>query len=334
MRAAVVGTTAWGTTLAVLLARNEAPVSLLARSQTEAERIGRQRENERFMPGVELPASLSATASAAQALEGADIVVIAVPSRSMEANLDSLAAHVPDAATVVSATKGIDISTGMRMTELIEHRMEEGRTGHTCAISGPNLASEVAAGLPSTAVVAGDAVAAGMVQSALASPSFRVYTNSDIVGVELGGALKNIVAIGAGICDGLQLGDNAKAAFVTRGLAETARLGVAAGANPLTIMGLAGMGDMMATCYSSLSRNRSLGEQLASGRKLGEIRESNHNLPEGVSTTEAAVRLAERLSVDMPIALAIHSILFDSRTIEDAIADLMEREPAPELGGQ
>ncbi len=332
-RAAVVGTTSWGTTLAVLLARGGAEVGLLARGREEAERLGRLRENERFMPGVELPAGISPTASPERAMEGADVVVIAVPSRSMGENLAAVAGHVPGAAAVVSATKGLEISSGRRMTELIADRLDPGRDGDVCALSGPNLAAEVAAGLPSTTVVAGPAGAASLVQGALASPSFRVYTNRDVVGVELGGALKNIVAIGAGICDGLELGDNAKAAFVTRGLAEIARLGVAAGAEPMTIAGLAGMGDVMATCYSSLSRNRHVGEELARGRDLAGIRGSMRNVAEGVDTTAAAVRLAGALSVDMPIARAIHSILFEGATIGDAISDLTGREPAPEWSG-
>ena len=332
-RAAVVGTTGWGTTLAVVLARNGAAVGLLARGRAEAERIDRARENERLMPGVELPPGVSATASPARALNGAEIVIIAVPSRSMHENLDAISAHVPGPATVVSATKGIEIATGRRMTELIAERLDPGRRGSICALSGPNLAAEVAAGLPSTSVAAGPAEAASAVQAALSSASFRVYTNRDVVGVELGGALKNIVAIGAGICDGLELGDNAKAAFVTRGLAETARLGVAAGAEPMTLAGLAGMGDVMATCYSSLSRNRHVGEQLARGRALAEIRGSMHNVAEGVDTTAAAVRLAERLCVDMPVTRAVHSVLFEGTTIADAISDLTGRRPAPEWSG-
>lgn len=332
-RAAVIGTTSWGTTLAVLMAKKGGVVRLLARRRAEAEEIERLRENRRFVPGVELPKGVSVTDSPAKAMDGADIVVLAVPSRSIRTNLAAVSAHVPEGATLVSATKGLEISSGKRMTEVIAEETGTGTNGQICALSGPNLAAEVISGLPSTSVVAGPHEAASSVQAALSSQSFRVYTNSDIVGVELGGALKNIVAIGAGVCDGLGLGDNSKAAFVTRGLAETARLGIAAGADPLTFAGLAGMGDMMATCYSTLSRNRHVGEELARGRTLEEIRSGMRNVAEGVDTTVAAVRLADRLSVDMPIARSIHAVMFEGISLDDAISDLLGRRPAPEWSG-
>jgi glycerol-3-phosphate dehydrogenase (NAD(P)+) len=332
--AAVIGTTSWGTTLAVLLARNGAPVRMLTRDGAEADALNRDRENKRFAPGVTLPEAVTATSSPADALTGADLVMVAVPSRSIRENMARIAADVPLGATVVSATKGLEISSGKRMSEVIAGELGPGWKGHICALSGPNLAREVLSGLPSTTVVAGsNDEAMARVQAAFSSQSFRVYTNADLVGVELGGALKNIIAIGAGICDGLQLGDNAKAAFVTRGLAEIARLGVASGAAPLTLAGLAGMGDLVATCYSDLSRNHHVGIELAAGRDLEDIRAEMDNVAEGVDTTAAAVRLAERLSVDMPIARAINSILFEGVSLESAISELLGRRPAPEWSG-
>jgi len=257
-----------------------------------------------------------------------------VPSRSIRENMVRAAADMPPDATVVSATKGLEISSGKRMSEVIAGELGPGWNGHICALSGPNLATEVLAGLPSTTVVAGsDDEAMARVQAAFSSQSFRVYTNADLVGVELGGALKNIIAIGAGICDGLELGDNAKAAFVTRGLAEIARLGVASGAAPLTLAGLAGMGDLVATCYSDLSRNHHVGVELAAGRTLEDIRAGMKNVAEGVDTTAAAVRLADRMSVDMPITRAINSILFAGVSLESAISELLGRRPAPEWSG-
>ena len=332
-RAAVIGTTSWGTTLAVLMARNGGAVRLLARRRSEAEEIERLRENRRFVPGVELPEGVSVTESPAEAMDGAGIVFVAVPSRSIRTNLSVLSAHLPAGATLVSATKGLEVSSGKRMTEVMAEEIGTGADGQICALSGPNLAAEVVSGLPSTTVVAGPAEAAASVQAALSSQNFRVYTNSDVVGVELGGALKNIVAIGAGVCDGLKLGDNSKAAFVTRGLAETARLGIAAGADPLTFAGLAGMGDMMATCYSALSRNRHVGQQLAGGHALEDIRSGMRNVAEGIDTTVAAVRLADSLAVDMPIARAIHAVMFEGISLDEAISDLLGRRPAPEWSG-
>jgi glycerol-3-phosphate dehydrogenase (NAD(P)+) len=332
--AVVIGTTSWGTTLAVLLAKNGATVRMLTRQKAEATALNEVRENRRFAPGVALPEAVSATSSPADALAGADLVIVAVPSISIRRNLTQIAHDVPPDCTVVSATKGLEISSGKRMSQVIAEELGAGWDGRICALSGPNLATEVLAGLPSTTVIAGsDNAAMALVQSAFSSQSFRVYTNADLVGVELGGALKNIIAIGAGICDGLAVGDNAKAAFITRGLAEVARLGVAAGANPMTLAGLAGMGDMVATCYSNLSRNHHVGVELAKGLTVEEIRIRMQNVAEGVDTAAAAVRLANRLSVDMPITHAINSVLFGGASLESAISDLLGRHPAPEWSG-
>ena len=223
------------------------------------------------------------------------------------------------------------MSTGKRMSEILREEFPPSLHRGICALSGPNLAREIIRDKPSSTVVASsDPDAARRVQALFNSPLFRVYTNDDVTGVEYGGALKNIIALGAGICDGLQYGDNAKASFMTRGLAEITRLGVAAGANPMTFAGLAGMGDLIATCSSTLSRNHYVGEQLARGKTLQDVRRTMTNVAEGIDTTAAAVALAARLGVEMPIAEATYNILFGGMALDQAIAELMGRAPSSE----
>ncbi|MEX2373946.1 MAG: NAD(P)H-dependent glycerol-3-phosphate dehydrogenase, partial [Dehalococcoidia bacterium] len=263
-RAAVVGATAWGTTLAVHLARNGQPVTLLARSAEEARALDAARTNERRLPGVQFPDGLD-VAHGAEALAGAGLVCFVVPSRTLWENACAVAAHVAPDATVLSAVKGIEPVTGRRMTEVLA----EALPGRPLAVlSGPNLSREVAAGLPGSTVIATRDAPVEPLRAAFHSASLRVYTSDDVVGVEMGGALKNVVAIAAGMVDALGFGDNAKAALLTRGLAEMTRLGVAAGADALTFQGLAGMGDLVASYYSPLARNRRLGEHDAPGPTL------------------------------------------------------------------
>ena len=326
-RAAVVGSTAWGTTLAILLARNGLPVTLLVRSAEEAERLSRARVHAARLPGVEFPDPLEVSAAPA-ALERADLVCFAVPSGTFAANADAVAAHVPAGATLLSATKGIEAGTGRRMSELLAERLP-GRP--TAALSGPNLSREVADGLPSTTVIASADGPLEALRDAFHSRAFRVYSTTDIVGVELGGALKNVIAIAAGMADALGYGDNAKAAMLTRGLAEITRLGVAAGADPLTFQGLAGVGDLIATSYSPLSRNRRLGELMAGGSSLEQALAVLGATAEGVNTTPAALRLARELGVEMPITGGLHGVLYGGVQPRDAVAALMEREPIGEL---
>ena len=329
----VVGTTTWGTTLAIIAARAGVDATLWARTQAEADEIRRAGENRLLLPGVKLPTGVSVTASPGKALDGVDLVVIAVPSQTMRSNARAVKDAIAPSTVVVSATKGLEIESGKRMSEVLAEELPHVRD-HLCAMSGPNLAGEIVAGkLSSTVVASANQEAAGRVQAALTSPLFRVYTNSDIVGVELGGALKNIVALGAGVCDGLDIGDNAKATFVTRGIAEIARLGVAAGADLMTFAGLAGIGDVIATCSSALSRNHHVGVELARGKSLQEIVGSMTQVAEGVYTTRAALRLAASLGVEMPIAQVTHDVLFEGLEIRQAIADLMGRDPAPEWSG-
>jgi glycerol-3-phosphate dehydrogenase (NAD(P)+) len=274
---------------------------------------------------------LEVTADPRHALTGAALAVIAVPSESMQANAAALAGSVPDRCLVISATKGIQIGTGLRMTELIRRELPAIRPSDVGALSGPNLAPEIAQGKLASAVVAfEDEDRARAAQEALNSDVFRVYRSDDVRGVELGGALKNIVAIGAGIIDGFSLGDNAKAAFVTRGLHEITRLGVALGARPETFAGLSGMGDLVATCYSGLSRNRRVGQELAQGRSLTEVLATLKQTAEGVPTTRAAVRMARGLGVEMPITELTARVLFDGLPAAEAVRLLMQRAPAPE----
>ncbi len=326
----VAGTTTWGTTLAIIAGRAGVDVSLWARTQAEADEIRRAGENRRLLPGIELPPGVNVTASPGEALRGAELVVIAVPSQTMRANARAVREAIAPSTVVVSATKGLEIDSGKRMSEVLAVELPQVRES-LCALSGPNLAGEIVAGKPTSTVVASASQdAADRVQAVLTSPLFRVYTNSDIVGVELAGALKNIVALGAGVCDGLDIGDNAKATFVTRGIAEIARLGVAAGADLMTFAGLAGIGDVIATCSSTLSRNHHVGVELARGRPLAEIVGSMTQVAEGVDTTRAALRLAASLGVEMPITQVTHDVLFEGLEIRQAIADLMGREPVSE----
>ncbi len=332
-RLGVVGTTSWGTTLGVLLAESGHSVALWARTEAEAAQLAAAGENARFLPGVRFPEALTVTASAEQALGSAELVLFVTPSITVEQNAHRVASSINPAATVISAAKGIDARTGRRMSQVIAGGLGGALEGGVGALSGPNLAGEIAQGKPASATVAcEDAGAAERAQAILNSRVFRVYTSSDLIGVELGGALKNIVAIGAGIIDGLGLGNNAKSGFVTRGLAEITRLGVAMGARAETFAGLSGMGDLITTCYSGLSRNRYVGEQLARGRPTEEIVAGMDQTAEGIPTTAAAVAIAESLGVEMPIAQATKRVLAGDLSPQDAINELMSRAPAPETG--
>jgi len=330
----VAGTTSWGTTLAILLAREGTRVRLWARTEDEAEALRASGRNERFVPGVEFPPGLLVTASPEEAFGGADIAIFAVPSSTLRENARAVRDWLQPSTVVLSATKGLELRTGKRMSQVLGEELPPWLGPQICALSGPNLAREIVQGKPSSTVVASPTLeTAEKAQRIMNSSVFRVYTNEDLIGVEFGGALKNVIAIGAGICDGLGLGDNAKAAFVTRGLAEITRLGAAAGADPLTFAGLAGMGDLVATCYSTLSRNYTVGRELAEGKPLSEIRASMENVAEGVDTTAAAVDLAAELKVEMPIASATYDVLFSGLRLQDAMAELMRRAPSLERAG-
>lgn len=328
---AVLGAGSWGTTLALLLARAGRPVRLWAHRPAWAAALAAARENTRYLPGHLFPPGLTVTGEIATAVGGARLVLLVVPSTAVRATARLAAPHLAGEAVVISCAKGLEIGRNLRLSVVIAQEMPAA-AGRVGALSGPNLAREIAAGQPATSVVAAaDPAVAVAARTLLMTPTFRLYTSSDVVGVELGGALKNIIALGAGIADGLGAGDNAKAAFITRGLAEIARLGVAAGAHPLTFAGLAGVGDLIATCASPLSRNRQVGERLARGERLEAIIADLGQVAEGITTTRAACELAATLGVELPIAGELARVLFEGKPVAAAIHDLMTREPRDEL---
>jgi glycerol-3-phosphate dehydrogenase (NAD(P)+) len=328
----IIGTGAWATTLGIIFARSGNETVLWSRTEARAAELTSERVNERSVPGVEFPESMSVSASLEESLGNSDLVIIAVPSVTMRENIRKVRAEIPSGSNVVCATKGIEISSGKRMTQVISEELPGFDRSLIGVLSGPNLAREIAAGNPATATVAFTTdLIAEQVQSTLSSESFRVYRSEDVIGVELGGALKNIIAIGAAFIDGAGLGPNAKAAFVTRGLHEITRLGVAMGAHPETFAGQSGMGDLIATCYSNLSRNYRLGFGLASGKDLPSILEDLGETAEGAHTTQAAVRLAKELNIDMPITDVTHAVLFEGASTVDAIRTLMGRSLQPEV---
>ncbi|MYC29777.1 MAG: NAD(P)-dependent glycerol-3-phosphate dehydrogenase [Chloroflexi bacterium] len=330
-QAAIVGTTTWGTTLGIILARNGVRAGILARTPQEEDQLNSRRENRRFLPGVSFPEALSVGSDPEQVIGPADVVILAVPSEHFRRNASWVAPFVSSGTTVVSAAKGLELPNGNRMSQVLQEVLPPAVSENVCVISGPNLAREVAEKKPSATVVAsGNEEKAAYVQELLMSPTLRVYTSEDVTGVELGGTLKNIIAIGAGIADGMGMGQNSKSTLITRGLAEMTRLGTAAGAQYLTFAGLAGLGDLVATCYSQLSRNRFTGEQLALGRTWPQIRDIMENVVEGVNTTGAALAMAERLDVEMPIAQVTYRILFEDLPPREAMAELMSRPPHSE----
>ena len=325
-KVAIVGATTWGTTLGIILARNNVPVSLLARTPAEADELDSHRCNARFLPDVPFPPALKVSGHPEQAVPPAGLVIIAVPSHRLRQNVRQIRDEISTGTTILSATKGLELPTGKRMSQVIREELAPGLACGVCVLSGPNLAKEIIRGKPASTVIAGEDLSrAEQAQSILMSSSFRVYTSNDVIGVELAGALKNIIALGAGIADGMGAGDNAKSAFITRGLAEITRLGVAAGAQALTFAGLAGLGDLIATCNSPLSRNRQVGEQLAQGRTWPDIQKTMENVAEGVNATSAALSMATDLNVEMPIARVTHRVLFEGLSPKEAATELMER---------
>ncbi len=329
-RVAVVGAGAWGTTLARLIAGTE-PVTLLCHSAAVADEIARTRRNERRLPGIDLPEGVVPTADPTDISAATDLVIFATPSRHLRKTVSALVPYVAASADLVSVVKGLETGTLLRMSEVI---VSGGSVppGRVAALSGPNLALEIARGLPASAVIAAPDTELGQrVVARLGRREFRLYVNADILGVELCGALKNIVAIAAGAADALGFGDNGKAGLITRGLAEMTRLGIAAGANPLTFAGLAGVGDVIATCGSGLSRNYRLGAELARGRPWPEIEATMPGTAEGAYTVDAALAFADRVGVEMPIAREVHNALFEGKSVQRCLIDLLARESKDEL---
>jgi glycerol-3-phosphate dehydrogenase (NAD(P)+) len=330
---AVVGAGSWGTTLAIMLARHGRQVVLLARNANEVETLRSAGENSRYAPGVPFPTNLLIEHQPDVALQSCKVILFVVPSQTMRANAEQLQADVPPESVLLSCAKGFEHGTLLCMSDVLAEVLP-GHASRIGALSGPNLAREVLEGKPTVTVVAtSDQAAAEMAQRLLTTPQFRVYTGDDVIGIELAGALKNVVALGAGIADGLGAGDNAKAAFITRGLAEIARLGIMMGAHPLTFAGLAGLGDLIATCASPYSRNRRVGEALARGMSLEAAQAQLGQVAEGVTTVQTARELAARHDAELPIVDQLYQILFENKLPQHAIAELMQREVKHELEG-
>ncbi|MDP2730657.1 MAG: NAD(P)H-dependent glycerol-3-phosphate dehydrogenase [Dehalococcoidales bacterium] len=329
----IIGTTSWGLTLGIILARKGTKGSVWARTEQEAAQLMDGQAN--FTNGFTLPPNLSVTSSLEKALSQSEAVILAVPSQSVRQNTKLIASHITRSMLVISAAKGIEIASGKRMSQVIAEEIKPEFQSNICVLSGPNLSREVLEGLPAATVVAAeDKAIVRRAQKLFATPEFCVFINSDVVGVELGSSLKNIIALGAGITDGLSYGDNAKAALITRGLTEMTAFGVALGANPLTFSGLTGLGDLIATCASPLSRNRYVGEELAKGRPLKEITEGMNGVAEGVSTTAAVWKLARQMDLEMPITETIYRVLYKGADIRQSAAKLMEAGAVHELAGR
>ena len=328
--AAVIGGGSWGTALAWILAGKGREVRLWVREPEVAEAIERHRENPRYLPGVRLDGPLRATAVLEDALADAALVVSALPSHAVRSVMAEAAPHVGESAIVVSASKGIEEETLKRMTEVLEEVL--GGRDRLAVLSGPSFAAEVCGGCPTAVTLASSGPeVAEAAREAFFAPRFRVYTSDDVVGVELGGAVKNVVAIATGIADGLEYGHNARAALITRGLAEISRLGTALGGRRLTFMGLAGLGDLVLTCTGDLSRNRTVGLRLGRGESLKAILESTRQVAEGVRSTRSVRDLAARIEVEMPIVEQVYEMLYHEKSPQVVVEELMTRESKPEF---
>ena len=328
--AVVLGAGSWGTAFAKVLADAGRKVVLWARRPAVAEAIRTTHSNPDYLPGLRLPDAVHATTDAAEALSGADLVVLAVPAQTLRGNLAAWTPYLEPDSTLVSLMKGIELGTTKRMSEVIVETTGVDPS-RVVVVSGPNLAPEIAAEQPAATVVAcTDTDRATLVQSSISTPYLRPYTNDDVIGCELGGAVKNVIALAAGIAAGMGLGDNTRATLITRGLAETARLGVALGADPLTFAGLAGMGDLVATCSSPLSRNRTFGEHLGRGENLEQAQSATRQTTEGVKSCLAIRDLARANGVEMPITEQVERICHEGADPRDAMAVLMSRKPRPE----
>ncbi len=324
--AVVLGAGSWGTALAKLLADNGHRVRLWCRRREQAEAIDGARENEAYLPGFRLPENLRATSDLAGALDGVGLVLSVVPTHGLRAVLEQAGELLPDDAPVLSCTKGIEQGTLQMVSQIFEEHLPEERHHLLTFLAGPSFAREVAMRMPTAVTVAGhDEAVAKRVQHHLRNPTMRVYTTDDVIGAEVGGALKNVMAIAAGVGDGLGFGHNARAAIITRGLAEIGRLGAKLGAHPMTVMGLAGMGDLVLTCTGDLSRNRKVGLALGKGQKLADILAGMNMVAEGVGTTKSAHELALREDVEMPITAAMYRILYEDQDPQRAVGELMTR---------
>lgn len=325
----VLGAGSWGSALALELAKKGYEISMWTKNQEQAESIKLTRENKNYLPGILFPENIGLTTDIEEAIKGSTVIVLAVPSQAIRSICSKIKPFVKDEQILVDVAKGLEKGTGLRLSEVCK---EELPNNPYVTLSGPSHAEEVARDIPTTVVVASeDLNVAKKIQDIFMSPEFRVYTNPDIVGVELGGALKNIIAFGAGICDGLGYGDNAKAALMTRGISEIGRLGVAMGANKLTFAGLSGIGDLIVTCTSMHSRNRRAGILIGQGKSLEETLEEVKMVVEGITATDVAHKVAKELNIDMPITNAIYSVLYEGLDPKEVGVALMMRDKTHEM---
>ncbi len=329
-RAAILGSGSWGTAFAQVMVHAGCSVTLWARRPELADVINAKHENPDYLPGIALPPGLTATADPERALENADVVVLAVPSQTARENLARWVGLLPVGATLVSLMKGIELGTAKRMSEVISE-VAGVPMSHVAVVTGPNLAREIAEEQPAATVVAcSDHERAVALQESCQTPYLRPYTNTDVIGCELGGAVKNIIALACGMAEGMGFGDNTRASIITRGLAETTRLGLRLGAEPSTFAGLAGLGDLVATCSSPLSRNRTFGERLGRGETLEQVLQATKQIAEGVKSCRSVLDLAQAHGVDMPITAAVVAICHNGERAPDVLRRVMRREPKPE----
>lgn len=332
MKLAILGAGSWGLALAALLTSPGTEIWLWCRRPEVAEEVRRNRAHPTYLPQVRLDPAIRVTGSLEEACRSAETVIFAAPTHGQRRVAEQARDLVGEASLLVSAAKGFEAESALTMTQLLAEVLGPGAQQHLVALSGPNLAPEVAVRMPTAAVLAAvNPAARDLAVQRLAAPSWRLYANDDPLGVEFAGAMKNVIAIAAGVCDGLRVGDNAKAAIITRGLSEMTRLGVRAGANPFTFAGLAGVGDCLVTCISRLSRNRTLGERIGQGESPAAAQAETPMVAEGVNASRAALMLASRYQVELPITQAVHAIIFEGSSVADEVRGLMARNLRPEL---
>jgi len=323
----VFGAGSWGTALAVLLANNSCQVSLWGRVEDGLELIAKNRENQKFLPGITIPEAVKPTTDMAAALEGSELLVLSIPSQALREVLGNIKKHLNESVYIVNTAKGLEISTGMRMSQVTQEVLGEQVKERYAVLSGPSHAEEVAQEIPTAVTVASASVdTASLVQDLFMSPTFRVYTNPDVAGVELGGALKNIIALATGVSYGLGYGDNTMAALMTRGLTEIIRMGAALGGDPRTFSGLSGMGDLVVTCGSRHSRNRRAGELIGQGLGLKDTLDRIGMVVEGAHTCRVVYKIALEMGIDMPITRACYKVLYEDRDPREAVWNLMQRQ--------
>jgi glycerol-3-phosphate dehydrogenase (NAD(P)+) len=334
-KVSIIGTTSWGITLGIMLALKGQNIKIWARTEKEALDLNSTSFRSSGFPINDIPSGLSVTSDPAEALADSRAVILAIPSQTMRTNVRTIKPYLTKSMIITSAAKGLEIGTNRRMTQVINEEIDPKLKHNICVLSGPNLAREVLMGLPAATVAAAeDQEIARTMQRLLTTPNLCVFTHNDVAGVELGGAFKNIIALGAGIADGLGYGDNAKAAFMTRGLTEITALGVSMGAHPLTFSGLAGLGDLIATCSSPLSRNHFLGVALTKGRSVEEIISSMDAVAEGVTTVKAAWDISRKMGLEMPITEQLHQVLYEGLNPRTAASNLMQAQVEHELTGR